>query len=172
MRELDEPAGRCGPAADGPCLDRPSVGPVQASSLGRQQFVVCRLLDERVAERVSIDVIVRRDDQELCGDDLAQGDPEVGLGQSAYLGEQVVVHLPTGHRCDLDEAARSRRHRRETDQQDAAQRVREAIALAAGLVTCGDELLREERVAVRATWRSTRRARRTAGRPRWRSGSR
>ena len=146
--QLDQPAGRRRTTGRRRGLDRAGVGAVEDAPLGGQQLVVGGFLDQRVAEPVSRDVVVEADDEKLRIDGLVKGQPHLGLGQPAHLGEDLVIDLAAGDGGDLDEAAGALRGGRQVDQQDAAQRLGEALATLAGLVDRGDQLLGEERVAV------------------------
>ena len=61
-----------------------------------------------------------------------------------------MLDLAAGHGRDLDEAPGRLRRSGQADEQDAAQRVRQALASVAVRVRGRDELLGEERVAVRS----------------------
>ena len=119
VRELDEPA-RAGRATAGRTfLDGAGVRGVERAALGRQQLVVDRLLHQGVAESIALDLAVRVDDEELGVDRLAQGRPQLDLGQPADLGEHGVLDLAAGDRGNLDEPARRLRAGRQADEEHA-----------------------------------------------------
>ena len=149
VRQLG-PAARFRSAADGRSrLERLGEGAMQGASLARQQVVVHDLLDERVAERIALHAVAGLDDEEMAADRGAESVEQFVLGQAGDLGEQLVLDATAGDRGHAQDGRCCLRHCGDVSEQDLAERRREARAGAA-LAARGQQLLGEERVAVRA----------------------
>ena len=103
-----------------------------------------------MTEPVAVGRVRRVDDEQLRFDRRAEARGELRAGQAADLGKDVVPDLAPGHGRDLDQVAGVLLGLTQPDEQDAAQGVRQAIAGTDRGIRRRDQLLGEERVAVRA----------------------
>ncbi len=146
MRDLGEVAGLLRAVSAGGALERLGDDDVEPSALAWQDGLGRGLPDERVPERVSLHDrrLVRHEELRLDG--LLQRVEEVALRQVGKLRQQIVVHLPANDGRHPEQSQRSLRHVGEPCRQHLAQRRGKAAGLGAGR----EELLGEERIAVRA----------------------
>jgi hypothetical protein len=125
--------------------ERAGVGGMQGAALDRQQVVVDRLLHQGVPEGVGVAAALGH--QDVVGDRLAQ-QLDQALGRLRRdLGEQLVVDPPARHGGDLEHPLGRLGQRLHPRQHQLAQDRREPGALQ----VCGQQLLGEERVALRAS---------------------
>ena len=146
--DLDQPTCLGGTTGNRPAVHHPRVGAVERAALGRQELVVRRLLDQRVAEPVALVLGRPVDDEQLRVDGLANRGREIRLGRSGHFGEDVVFDLAPGDGRDLDEVGGLLARLSQPHEEHAAEGVGQVVARARRRVRGGDQLLGEERVPV------------------------
>ena len=144
VSDLGRNGGRVSAGDVDPALESGRERRVEAGPLARQQLVVGRLAQERVAEGEA--VAARH--EHVVAHRRAQRLRQLWLGEARRRGEQRVVHLATAGRGDPDNRPGVRIEGRDADEQGVAQRRRQWPGGA--VRRRGHELLGEERVAVGA----------------------
>jgi hypothetical protein len=122
-------------------------GQVQPVALAGQQLAVDGLLQQGVPKRVG--VLAGLHDEHLAVDRLAQARQQLGLAQWRHRREQPLIDPPPGNRRDPQDGLGGRGAIGDPNQQHLAKPRRQRPSQAPG--RGGDQLLGEERVALRAS---------------------
>lgn len=143
-REL---AGALDARRDGSIGEARGIGCVESSPLARQQVVVDRLRQKRVAEPVAIAARGIVGDQDLGGERLPQRTLDLSFLDAGHRRQQGRFGGPTGHRGHAQDVLGVLGQRRHARQQDVAQGRRKSFRRALG--TGRQQLLHEEGIALR-----------------------
>ncbi len=132
----------------GVVLEGLGIGLVQLSALAGKQIIVDRGPPQGVTEAVPASR--RIDDQQLLLDRLAQGQMQLGLGQSSHERQQAVRRPARGGRHDAERVLGARREELGAGQQDVAQGGREVVGIETPVARDVQQLLDEQRDALGA----------------------
>ena len=149
--QLRPVAGGDGAAPGTPLGERLGEGPMEPLPLAGQEVVVGGLLEQRVTERV-VAVDRRRrppGHQHLAADGRPQRVEQVGSSIAGDPREEVVVDPPAGDGRDADDGLGALRQADDAREEHLAERRRQRPS--GGVLAGPEQLLDEERVAVRAS---------------------